>query len=262
MTESAAARPSMTQISDKLFIAPQPRLEDFPDLSASGFKGVISNRPADEQVDQPRPAAEQQAAEAGGMSFHFIPVTTATITEADVRSFQKAVAEIAGPVYAHCRSGIRSASLHVIGEVLDGRLAREDLAELSGKWGGRSFSCRQVAGARRGPAAARERLFRAAHLQRSVCHVGSCHRRLRDHRSGAGFRREIRFGRHHQRRCHPALRGGGEAGRSGGFSIRIRMPTTSPPPNTCVRGPARRRRSAPTWSRSSVCGSPSTTGPR
>ena len=127
--------PSATQISDKLFIAPQPSVTDFLNLATAGFKGVISNRPANEQAGQPSPATEQQAAEASGMSFHFIPVTASTITEADVRAFQEALSEIPGPVFAHCRSGVRAANLHVIGEVLDGRLAQGDLAELSSKWG-------------------------------------------------------------------------------------------------------------------------------
>ena len=135
MPDPVASQSSMTQISGKLFIAPQPKLGDFSDLAAAGFKGIISNRPAGEQADQPSPAAEQQAAEEGGMSFHFIPVTAATITEADVRAFQKTVAKIPGPVFAHCRSGIRSANLHAIGEVLDGRLTREDLPALGGTWG-------------------------------------------------------------------------------------------------------------------------------
>ena len=127
--------PHATQISDKLFIAPQPSLTDFPALAAAGFKGVISTRPANEQAGQPSPADEQRAAEAGGMSFHFIPVTASTITEADVRAFQNAVSDIAGPVFAHCRSGVRAANLHAIGVALDGRLAPQDLPELSGKWG-------------------------------------------------------------------------------------------------------------------------------
>ncbi|MFH0303302.1 TIGR01244 family sulfur transferase, partial [Bradyrhizobium sp. 31Argb] len=135
MTDAVTPVASATQISDKLFIAPQPELGAFPDLAAAGFKGVISNRPGGEHPDQPSPAAEQQAAEAGGMAFHFIPVTATTITEADVRSFQKAVSESTGPVFAHCRSGIRSANLHAIGEVLDGRLARENLPALGGQWG-------------------------------------------------------------------------------------------------------------------------------
>ena len=135
MSDPASMHPSAMQISDKLFIAPQPSLTDFHDLAAAGFKGVISNRPANEQADQPSPADEQRAAAAGDMSFHFIPVTASTITEADVRAFQKAVSDIPGPVFAHCRSGVRAASLHAIGEVLDGRLAQQDLPELGSKWG-------------------------------------------------------------------------------------------------------------------------------
>ena len=135
MSDPATVRLSATQISDKLFIAPQPSLTDFADLAAAGFKGVISNRPAHEQAGQPSPADERRVAEAGGMSFHFIPVTASTITEADVRAFQTAVSDIAGPVFAHCRSGVRAATLHAIGEVLDGRLAQQDLAELSRTWG-------------------------------------------------------------------------------------------------------------------------------
>jgi uncharacterized protein (TIGR01244 family) len=135
LSDPASMHPSATQISDKLFIAPQPSLTDFPDLAAAGFKGVISNRPANEQAGQPSPADEQRAAETGGMSFHFIPVTASTITEADVRAFQKAVSDTRGPVFAHCRSGVRAACLHAIGEVLDGRFAPQDLPELSSKWG-------------------------------------------------------------------------------------------------------------------------------
>ncbi len=135
MSNSVSMHPSATQISDKLFVAPQPDLADFPDLAAAGFVGVISNRPANEQPGQPSPAAERHAADEGGLSFHFIPVTASTITEADVRAFQKAVSEVSGPVFAHCKSGVRAASLHAIGEVLDGRLAQQDLADLSTKWG-------------------------------------------------------------------------------------------------------------------------------
>ena len=135
LPDPACMHPSATQITDKLFIAPQPNLTDFPDLAAAGFKGVISNRPANEQPGQPSPADEQRAAAAGGMSFHFIPVTASAITEADVRAFQQAVSEIAGPVFAHCKSGVRAANLHAIGEALDGRLAPRDLPALSSKWG-------------------------------------------------------------------------------------------------------------------------------
>lgn len=135
MPDPAMTLPAGKQVAEKLFVAPQPSLAVFADLAAAGFKGVISNRPAHEQPDQPSPAAERQAAEAAGMAFHFIPVTAGTITEADVRAFQKALASIDGPVFAHCRSGIRSANLFTIGEVLDGRLAQADLPARAQAWG-------------------------------------------------------------------------------------------------------------------------------
>lgn len=135
MPDPTATPPGATRLSDKVFIAPQPDLAQFADLAGAGFKAVISNRPADEQPGQPSPAAEGEAAAAAGMAFHHIPVTTATITEADVRAFQKAVAATDGPVFAHCKSGLRSASLYAIGEVLDGRLSREELPARGRAWG-------------------------------------------------------------------------------------------------------------------------------
>ena len=134
MTRLTAPPDSAKRISDRLYISAQPMLADFATLAAAGFTSVISNRPGGEAPDQPSPDAERQAAQAAGLSFHFIPVTTSTITEADVRSFQTALAATEGLVFAHCRSGIRSANLFAIGEVLDGRLAQQHLAELSGKW--------------------------------------------------------------------------------------------------------------------------------
>ena len=134
MTRLTAPPPSAKRISDRLYISAQPTLADFGALSAAGFTGVISNRPAGEAPDQPSPDAEREAAEAASLSFDFIPVTAATITEADVRSFQTALAATDGLVFAHCRSGIRSANLFAIGEVLDGRVTPNDLAALSAVW--------------------------------------------------------------------------------------------------------------------------------
>jgi uncharacterized protein (TIGR01244 family) len=126
---------SVVKITEKLFVSPQPSPDDFQHFASAGFKAVINNRPAAEQAEQPSPVSEQKAAEAAGLSYRFIPVTGPTITEADVRAFQEAVRAADGPVLAHCKSGTRSATLHVIGEVLDGRLAREDVTALGAEWG-------------------------------------------------------------------------------------------------------------------------------
>ncbi len=61
------------------------------------------------------------------ISYAYIPVTMNTITEADVRAFQAAVRKSDGPVLAHCKTGTRSLSLYLIGEVLDGRMSVEDV---------------------------------------------------------------------------------------------------------------------------------------
>ena len=135
MSSFDAPPASAKRISDRLYVSAQPDLADFPKLAAAGFTRVISNRPGGEAPDQPSPDAERRAAEAAGLTFDFTPVTTATITEADVRAFQAALAATDGRVFAHCRSGIRSANLFAIGEALDGRVTPDDLTALSANWG-------------------------------------------------------------------------------------------------------------------------------
>ena len=112
------------KIDDRLTVASQPSPETLATLATAGFATIINNRPDAEEPGQPGSAAEKAACERAGLAYRFIPVTAATITEADIRAFQAAVSEARGPVYAHCRSGVRSLTLHVLGEVLAGRMKR------------------------------------------------------------------------------------------------------------------------------------------
>jgi len=99
-----------------------------PDRAAQGFSAVINARPDGEEANQPASAAEQAAASEAGLAYAHIPVAgVATITIADVRAFQSAMAAAAGPVVAHCKTGTRALTLHAIGEVLDGRLRAQDV---------------------------------------------------------------------------------------------------------------------------------------
>ncbi|MBY3095190.1 TIGR01244 family phosphatase [Rhizobium laguerreae] len=118
-----------TTISEKLSVSPQPSIEDIQSLRDKGFKTLINNRPNDEDFAQPGTQAERQEAMHRGLSYAFIPVTADTITEADIRAFQRAVDESGGPVFAHCKTGTRSLSLYLIGEVLDGRLSADEVVE-------------------------------------------------------------------------------------------------------------------------------------
>lgn len=115
------------EVTDKLSVAGQPGLEDFSRYAADGFAAVINNRPDGEEPGQPGTAAEQVAANQVGLAYVHIPVTGSTITEADVRAFQAAVAAADGRVLAHCKSGTRALTLHALGEVLDGRLPAHDV---------------------------------------------------------------------------------------------------------------------------------------
>ncbi|MBX5179753.1 TIGR01244 family phosphatase [Rhizobium lentis] len=125
----------ITAISEKLSVSTQPSIEDIQSLRDKGFKTLINNRPDDEDPAQPGTQAESQEAKRCGLSYAFIPVTASTITEADVRVFQRAVDESDGPVLGHCKTGTRSLSLYLIGEVLDGRMSADEVVEFGGSRG-------------------------------------------------------------------------------------------------------------------------------
>lgn len=103
----------VTSVSEKLSVSSQPSVEDIRSLRANGFKTLINNRPDGEEPGQPGTEAEAQEAKHCNLSYAFIPVTGATITEADVRAFQRAIDESEGPVFAHCKTGTRSLNLYV-----------------------------------------------------------------------------------------------------------------------------------------------------
>ncbi|TAZ94546.1 TIGR01244 family phosphatase [Rhizobium ruizarguesonis] len=119
----------VTIISEKLSISPQPSTEDIQSLHDKGFKTLINNRPDDEDLAQPGTQAESEETKHCHLSYAFVPVTAGTITEADVRAFQRAVDESEGPAFAHCKTGTRSLNLYLIGEVLDGRISADEVVE-------------------------------------------------------------------------------------------------------------------------------------
>lgn len=123
------------RINDHLTVSAQPEPAVFADLARQGFTAVINARPDGEEASQPGNAAEATAAQSAGLGYVFVPVTGPTIAEADIRAFQKAMTEAKGPVLAHCKSGTRALTLYVLGEVLDGRMKREDVETVGASHG-------------------------------------------------------------------------------------------------------------------------------
>lgn len=125
----------MKQVTDKLFIAPQLTADDIRAAKASGIAAIVNNRPDGEEAGQPNSLDNRRVAETEGLSYTHIPVVPGQITRGQVSDFQLALAEADGPVLAHCKTGARSATLHTIGEVLDGRMAKDGIAPLGQRLG-------------------------------------------------------------------------------------------------------------------------------
>lgn len=125
----------IARLTENLTVSAQPGREDFAALAARGVKTVINNRPDAEQpgqlsaVDGARLAAENR------MDYRHIPVTLQNMSDGDVRAFAGAVSQAKGAVHAHCRSGVRSATLWAVSEVAAGRLDKasaKDAIEAAG----------------------------------------------------------------------------------------------------------------------------------
>lgn len=119
---------SAVKITDRLTVASQPDIGSIADL-AKDYAALINLRPDGEDAAQPGNDAEHAAAANAKLGYEFVPVTGSTITEADIRAFQHAMNKTDGPVYAHCKGGTRVLTLYALGEVLDGRMRREDVED-------------------------------------------------------------------------------------------------------------------------------------
>lgn len=126
----------MRKITDDLWIGPQPSADDYARAKAAGIARIINNRPDGEEPGQPAAAEAAGMAREQGLSYAHIPVVSSQqITLETVRRFQEAMVDAGGPVLAHCKSGMRSLALWAIGEVLDGRMAPDDLDALGARAG-------------------------------------------------------------------------------------------------------------------------------
>lgn len=125
----------MRQVNEKFWISAQPGDADLQKARGMGIAMIVNNRPDGEDFGQPTAAAQKEVAARMGMTYAHIPVSPAGIDRVQVKAFQEALANAPGPVLAHCRSGMRSAMLWAIGEVMDGRMQARELDAVSRRIG-------------------------------------------------------------------------------------------------------------------------------
>ena len=101
------------RIDASFSVTGQIEQSDLQTLAAQGFGSVICNRPDHEGgPEQPDHEAMQQAAQALGLSFAYLPVLTTGATPEQVQQLQHLLGELPKPVLAYCRTGNRSSRLY------------------------------------------------------------------------------------------------------------------------------------------------------
>lgn len=99
------------QIDDGVAVAGQIDASDVPAIANSGFRTLISNRPDNENGAVPHDEI-RVAAEKAGLAFHYIPVISGALTEANVNDMAEAIRGAERPILAYCRSGGRCIALY------------------------------------------------------------------------------------------------------------------------------------------------------
>lgn len=107
---------NIKKISPHFLVTGQISVSDISAIAASGIKTIICNRPDNESEGQPAVSDIAAAAEAQGMTFLNVPVSSKIITDANVDDFGSANDDATGPVLAYCRTGMRSTILWALSQ--------------------------------------------------------------------------------------------------------------------------------------------------
>lgn len=99
------------RIDEQLSIGPQLKPADVAELARLGFRALICNRPDGEGADQAGHAEIEEAARALGLATRFLPAESGKVTDAQGTQFGALMAELPKPVFAYCRTGMRSITM-------------------------------------------------------------------------------------------------------------------------------------------------------
>lgn len=122
----------LRQLNPGLAVSPQIQPEDVSRLAEAGFKVLVNNRPDEEVEAEIDHEAMARAAEAAGMSYHYLPFYPGQITPALISDFALAISGQA-PVIAYCRSGNRCTVLWALTQA--GKRPESEILETAAKAG-------------------------------------------------------------------------------------------------------------------------------
>lgn len=94
----------------------QPTLEELRQLPALGFKSLMINRPDGETLDQPPHAEEMALAAELGLEASIVALVPGQLTPQLIEEFKAEYDRLPKPIFAHCKSGPRSAMLWALGQ--------------------------------------------------------------------------------------------------------------------------------------------------
>ena len=99
-------------VTAEFAIGPQVSAEDFEPLRAAGFASLLNVRPDDEIGAYLVSQDAEQLARATGLRYAHSPTENHAIFEPEIiDQFERALAELPKPIFAHCKTGTRAAIL-------------------------------------------------------------------------------------------------------------------------------------------------------
>ncbi|WAT17319.1 TIGR01244 family sulfur transferase [Aurantiacibacter sp. MUD11] len=113
------------KLSTQVAASPQITAEDVATAAREGFSMIINNRPDGEEDGQPSSTEIGAAAQAHGLAYRYIPVTSSGMTPERIAETVAALEEAGGRTLAYCRSGTRSTFLWALAEASRGASPQE-----------------------------------------------------------------------------------------------------------------------------------------